>query len=142
PPIWSRSCPQAAHSEGKTTASTGAASRRAIEDAWARSMELELSRLLLFLAREAKARPRHGLEPLEVHVVLAGGADAEAARLDAHDRLVHLLQHVALGVGQAEQEFLGVGVRGFVGDVLRGLAVGLLAVALVLVVGLEDLLLL
>ena len=39
--------------------------------------------------------------------------------LDADERLVHELQHVALGVREAEQELLGVGVRGLVGDVLR-----------------------
>ena len=62
--------------------------------------------------------------------------------VDADEGLVHELEHVALGVREAEEELLGVGVRGLVRDVLRAVLVGFLAVGLVLLVGLQDLLLL
>src|SRR4029079_18630791 len=97
---------------------------------------------LLLLAGDAPLRPRHRLQALAVHLVLAHDADAEAMVLDADEGLVDELQQVALRVGQAEEEFLGVRVRRLVGDVLRALLVGLLAVGLVLLVRLQDLLLL
>src|SRR6185436_2596577 len=98
--------------------------------------------LLLLLAGDAVLGPGHGLQALAVHLVFADDAHAEAPALHAVERLVDELEHVALVVRQAEEELLGVGVAGLVRDVLRPVLVGLLAVGLVLVVGLEDLLLL
>src|SRR5262249_37698085 len=94
--------------------------------------------LLLLLARDAVLRPGHRLRALVAHLVFAQDAEAVGAAADALQGLVHELEHVALVVRQAEQELLGVGVRRLVGDVLRPLLVGLLAVSLVLVIVLQD----
>jgi len=77
-----------------------------------------------------------------VQLLLAHDAGAEATVVDPDQRLVHELQHVAFGVGKAEEELLGVGVGRLVRDVLRALFVRLPAVALALRVGDQDLLLL
>jgi len=95
--------------------------------------------LLLLLAGEAVLGPGDRFQPLLVHLVVAHHAHAVAAAVDAAERLVDQVQHVALRVGEAEQELLGVGVRCLVGDVLGALLVRLLAVGLVLVVRDEDL---
>src|SRR5262249_44021468 len=98
--------------------------------------------LLLLLAGDASLGPRHCLQPLLLHLVLADDAEAVAMALDSDEGLVDELEQVALRVGEAEEELLGIGVGRLVRDVLRALLVGLLAVGLVLLVGLEDLLLL
>jgi hypothetical protein len=98
--------------------------------------------LLLLLARDAPLGPGHRLQALLVQLLLAHDTDAEAAILDPDERLVHELEHVALRVGEAEQELLRVGVGGLVRDVLRALFVRFPAVALALRVGDQDLLLL
>src|SRR5580698_9067018 len=71
-----------------------------------------------FLALDAVARPRHGLQPLGVDFLAAVDALAEAAFANAHQRLLHHLQKLPLVVALAEQKFLGVGAGGAVGNVL------------------------
>src|SRR5262249_13692739 len=102
-----------------------------------------LSRLLLlFLADEAPLGPGHGLEPLGIDGLAALLADAEVPFRDAGEGLLDLLQHLALGLGEAEEELACVGARRLVALGLVLVVPGLAAVHARLAVRLEDLVLL
>ena len=88
------------------------------------------SLLQLLLALDAVPRPGHGLQSLGVDLLAAVNTFPEAAFADAHQRLIHHLQKLPLVVALAEQEFLGVGAGGAVGDVLSGVLIGRAAVLL------------
>src|SRR5260370_1802459 len=88
------------------------------------SRRLQESLLVLLLAGDAVAGPRHGFEALLLKLILAVGAEAVVVFLDAAERLVDLLQNGAVGVGLAEQELLGVGVGRLVGQIHGGIVVG------------------
>src|SRR5829696_4187949 len=75
------------------------------------SPEAALLLLLLFLAADAEGRDRARLEPLRRDLLLALLADAEAAGLDASERLVDLGQQELLAVAQPEDHRLRVLAR-------------------------------
>ena len=80
-----------------------------------------LSLLGLFLAGDAVAGPGHGVQALGVDLGAAGDALPEGAFADAVQRALHQLQELALAVALVEEELLGIGVGGLVGDVLCSL---------------------
>src|SRR3989338_7110320 len=86
--------------------------------------KLQQSPLLFLLAADAVAGPGNGFEALLLDFFLAGGAEAEAAVLHPPQGLLHQCEDVALVVRLAEEELLGVGVGGLVGDVLGGVVSG------------------
>src|SRR5712691_2078375 len=88
------------------------------------SRRLQESLLVLLLAGDAVAGPRHGFEALLLKLILAVGAEAVVVFLDAAERLVDLLQSGAVGVRLAEQKLLGIGVGRFVGQIHSGIVVG------------------
>src|SRR5712692_10992212 len=71
------------------------------------SRRLQESLLVLLLAGNAVAGPRHGFEALLLKLILAVGAEAVVVFLDAAERLVDLLQNGAVGVGLTEQKLFG-----------------------------------
>jgi hypothetical protein len=89
--------------------------------------------LEFFLALDAVARPRDGLQALGVDFFAAVDAFAEAAFADAGQGLINHLQQLALIVALAEEKFLVVGTGGAVGDILRRVFVGGTSVGLVAV---------
>src|SRR5712671_991300 len=100
--------------------------------------DLQQALLELLLTDDAVAGPGNGLEPLAVDLGAALDALAEAAVIDTLQCLVHLLEYLAVGVGQRVEELLGVGAAGLVGEILGALVFGQPAVRLVLVVGLRQ----
>src|SRR6478672_5804831 len=86
--------------------------------------DLQQAFLELLLTDDAVAGPGDGLEPLAVDLVAALDALAEAAVIDTLQGLVHLLEYLAVGVGQRVEELLGVGAAGLVGEILGSLVLG------------------
>src|SRR5260370_18878101 len=80
------------------------------------SRRLQESLLVLLLAGDAVAGPRHGFAALLLKLILAVGAEAVVVFLDAAERLVDLLQNGAAGVRLAAQKLLGRGAARFVGQ--------------------------
>ena len=82
-----------------------------------------LQRFLFGLALDALGRHRPRLEPLDRDLLTAGFADPVGAVLDPLERLLDLLDQLALAVADAEQE-IAVGLQrgpvGRVGEVLVG----------------------
>ena len=73
--------------------------------------------ILLFLAFDAVAGPRHGFQPLLLDFLLAFHALAVRAFFHTFQSLSHKLQHTAVLVALMEQEFFGVGIGGLIDDV-------------------------
>src|SRR5882762_10829718 len=90
----------------------------------------QLPALQLFLAGDAETRPWHCFQALSIDLFTAGDALAEGGCTDAIERALDHSQELAFVVALVEEELLGVGVGGLVGDVLRVLAVGGAAILL------------
>ena len=84
----------------------------------------EQTLLCLFLALDAMASPRHGIETFGVDFFSAGDAFSEAAFADASESAIDHIEKLPVVVALAEEEFLVVGAGGAVGDVLCGLVIG------------------
>ena len=77
------------------------------------------SLLQFLLALNAVPRPRHRFQALGIDVLAAGDALAEGAFANARQSPVYHLQELPVVVALMEEEFLGIGARGTIGDVLR-----------------------
>ena len=78
---------------------------------------------MLLGAGDAMARPGHGFQALLLKFLFAFDAGAVRAGLDAPQRFVDQGQHGTVDVGLAEEEFLGVGIRGLVRKIHRRIVV-------------------
>ena len=96
----------------------------------------------LLLALEAARGPGHGLQALGLDGLAALAAGPEVAVGDAGQRLLHELELLPLGLGQAEDELAGVGAGGAVALVLHAGFRGLSSLLAALPVRFEDLVLL
>ena len=67
--------------------------------------------------------PRHGFQSLLLHLVLAVRTHAVLFLLNAFQRRFDHVQNGPVSVGHAKQEFLGIGIRRFVGQIHRGIFV-------------------
>ena len=90
----------------------------------------EQALFLFLLALDAVARPRNSFEPLDLHFFLACHAMPVTAFLDAPDGLFHELQDATIVIALVEEEFLGVGIRRLVSDVLSDFLINVPAVML------------
>src|ERR1700730_315831 len=79
----------------------------------------------LFLALNAVARPRHRVQPLGIDFLLTGNALAERTLAHPFQSLLHLRQQLPFVVALVEEKFLGIGTRGLVGNILRGVLIGI-----------------
>ena len=82
------------------------------------------SLLEFLLTFDAMPGPGHSFEALGVDFFPAVDALAKTAFANARQSLLHHLEQLALIVALAEQELLGVGTGGAVGNVLRRILVG------------------
>jgi hypothetical protein len=64
------------------------------------------------------ASPRDRIQALGLNLFLAGRAEAEGRRLNAIQRVVDQMEHAPIVVALVEEEFLGVGIRGLIGNIL------------------------
>ena len=88
------------------------------------SYRLESSLLLLFLAVDAVAGPRHSFEAFLGKFLVALLAFAVSSVLDAFEGGVDESKQAAIIVSLAEEKFLGVGIGGFVSEIDCGIFVG------------------
>jgi hypothetical protein len=91
---------------------------------------LEETLVLLFLALDAMACPRHCFQAFYLDFSLAGHTEAVGAIFEAFQGFVDHLQETPVLIALVEKEFLGIGVGGLVGDILSGFFVRLTPVAL------------
>ena len=91
---------------------------------WNSGSCLEQALFVFFRAGDAVARPGHCFEALLLEFFLALDARAVAAVPDAQERFIDQLQHGAVGVGLAEQKFLGIGIGSLVGKIHGRIVVG------------------
>src|ERR1700675_4171644 len=87
--------------------------------------------LSLFLAFDAMASPRHGLQSLGINFFTTGDTLSKAAFADARERSINHIEQLAIVVALTEKKFLVVGAGGAIGDVLSGLIVGRTTVLLI-----------
>jgi hypothetical protein len=85
---------------------------------------LELPFLLLLLALDAIARPGYGFQSPGVDLTSAAHALSKGTFPNALQCRLDHLQELALVVALRKKEFLGIGARGPVGDILRRILVG------------------
>ena len=78
----------------------------------------EKSLFVLFLALDAVASPRDGLQAPALDFLLTGRAEPVRAVLEALQRLLHKLKNATVIVALVKEEFLRVSIRGLVGNVL------------------------
>ena len=78
----------------------------------------------LFLALDAMPGPGHGFEALGVNLFSAGRALSKAAFADPRQSPIDHIEQLSVVVALAEEEFLVVGTRGAIGNILRSLFVG------------------
>jgi hypothetical protein len=86
--------------------------------------------VLLFLAIDAMARPRNRFQAFYLDLTLAGYTQAIGAILEAIQSFANHLQKTPVFIALVEKELLGVGVGGFVSDILSRLFVRFAPVAL------------
>jgi hypothetical protein len=86
--------------------------------------------LQLLLAFDAVTGPGHGFETFGVDFFSAMDALAKTAFANAQQSPIHHLQKLAIVVALAKEKFFGVGTRGAIGNILRGIFVGGAAISL------------
>ena len=96
------------------------------------SAGLEKALLLFFLAANTVASPRNGFQSFLLHILFAGDARPEFSLRDSVESLFDELQDSPVVAALVEKKLFRVGVGGSVGNILRGLFVGLSAVLLAL----------
>lgn len=78
----------------------------------------------LFLAGDAVASPGNGFKPFGIDLVPTVDAFAEVTFADATQSFFDHAQELAVIVALSEKKLFSVGIRGAVGDILRGFGIG------------------
>src|SRR5256885_6894585 len=81
-----------------------------------------------FLAGDAVTRPRHSLQAFGVDFIPAGDTFPEVALTDALQSPIDHVQELPVIVALREQELLGIGICGAIGDILSSLSIGYAAI--------------
>ena len=95
-----------------------------------RPYNLKQTLILLLLAVDAVARPRNRFQAFYLDLTLAGYTEAIGAVLQAIQSFADHLQKTAVFIALVKKELLGVGVGGFVGNILSCLFIRFAPVAL------------